>query len=269
MRNFLNKKIFLIFITALLLPCASKAQIDKISGYVVDSMDDEPICYAEIRLKNINKIAFSDTSGYFVLDSVFSDKYTLTVNHIGYQGCEIEINNDTLYNDLTIRLRSRIWQYAECGDSIIVHTTRMFEPSIARAVPNPYKKVDLPMLVVKDKNVECPLDSVIAYMKGKSNRRYYMLRFEESTDKDKLMIISFIYTPYNLNSVPNGILKYNGNYFYVYGDYQGILRKEKKCGKENKETLVIDLSQEHHRISNTIYWYFKYSKRGFEIIKNR
>ena len=56
------------------------------------------------------------------------------------------------------------------------------------------------------------------------------------------MTIYYLNTPINLSCIPNGVLKYNGRTFYVFGNYKYILKTEKKCGQENNETLIFELS---------------------------
>ena len=243
------RNILFIFAIAILLPCkvAGQDMVGKISGYVVDSIYEEPCAYAILTLENINKITYSDTSGYFAFDSIPLGKYTLTVKYLGYYDSEIEISTDTIYDELTIMLSPSIWGNTE-RDSIIVYTYRTDDPfssPVTKLIPNPYRKVNVPRLIVKNKNFESALDTIIAHIGSKSNKKYYLLKI----DKNKFITIYSLNTPINLNCVPNGVLKYNGRTFYVLGDYKYILKSEEKCGQENNETLIFEFSEEE---TNTI-----------------
>ncbi|MBO4615264.1 MAG: carboxypeptidase-like regulatory domain-containing protein [Bacteroidales bacterium] len=249
MRNKSNI-IVLIFIS-FVLNINAYSNIGRISGYVVDSIEGNPIHYAEITLKDINKVAYSDTNGHFVFDSVPKGNYTLMVEYYRYDDYIIKINTDTLYNDLILKLKKSIDDFSDN------HSGEQEQ--------NPYKKLeaDVPLLIVNDRSIEYALDTVITFMnkhRGFANRKF-TLDFEKNKSNEKLMVISLIYTTYDLYSVPKGVLKYNGNIFYVDGDYQGILKKQKR------ERVVIVLYEPNLSILDTIDWYFKHSKRGFEIIR--
>jgi len=132
------------------------------------------------------------------------------------------------------------------------------------------QKVDIPLLIAKNKNIEYVLDTVISFMhkkRGSRDNRKYELRFEQTENKEKIIAISLIYTTYDLNKIPKGVLKYKGNTFFVYGDFKGMLKKEKKCSKENKVTIDIVLYELNINTLDTVAWYFKHTKNGFEIIR--
>ncbi len=246
-----------IIIVYMLLPCMVVGQdsglsnIGKISGSVVDSIEGNSIHYAEITLKDINKVAYSDTNGYFVFDSVPKGNYTLMVEYYRYDDYIIKINTDTLYNDLILKLKKSIDDFSD------KHSGEQEQ--------NPYKKLeaDVPLLIVNDRSIEYALDTVITFMnkhRGFANRKF-TLDFEKNKSNEKLMVISLIYTTYDLYSAPKGVLKYKGNIFYVDGDYQGILKKQKR------ERVVIVLYEPNLSILDTIAWYYKHSKLGFELIR--
>lgn len=132
------------------------------------------------------------------------------------------------------------------------------------------QKVDVPLLTVKNKSIEYVLDTVISFMHkkrgGRTNRKY-CLNFEETENIGKFIAIYLIYTNFDLNDIPKGMLKYKDNTFFVYGNFKNMLRKEKKCGKKNKATIDVVLYELNIKTFDTIDWYFKYTKNGFEIIR--
>ena len=264
----------MVFIVVLLLPCMMVGQdigisnYIKISGYVFDSINDEPIPFAVVRLGDINQTTNFD--GYFVFDSVPKGNYTLIASFLGYCDYEIKINTDTLYNDLILKLSQR--KYDDLKYFLAYRESVFFEPmTLERAIPNPnYKNLDslmFPILELKNKSIEYVLDTVLAYIekhRNKSKNKYLSLRFEKDSNKNKLMDISLsLYHPEDDDiSKPDGVLKYKDRLIYVYGDFHRVLRIDKNSDKEGdiyyeNETGVLD----------SIHFYFKQTKRGFEIIR--
>lgn len=97
-------KIF-IFAIAMLLPCMMVGQevVGKISGHVVDSINNEPIPFTVVVLDSISTTTNFD--GYFVFDSIANGNYTLMAYYPRYQEYKSEINTDTIHSDLTLRLK--------------------------------------------------------------------------------------------------------------------------------------------------------------------
>lgn len=58
----------------------------KISGYLLDSLDESPISYACILNYNGEQFTYSNSKGYFELPAVTND--TIEVSHLGYRTCK-------------------------------------------------------------------------------------------------------------------------------------------------------------------------------------
>ncbi|MBR6066883.1 MAG: carboxypeptidase-like regulatory domain-containing protein [Bacteroidales bacterium] len=258
----LFRRILPILIVYMLLPCMVVGQdrVGKISGYVFDSINNEPIPFAAVRLGNINKTTNFD--GYFVFDSIPKGNYTLTASFLGYCDYEIEINPYTLYNDLTLKL-------SQCKDEecryIVEYIDMLLEPiRLERVVPNPnYKNVDslmFPILEMKNKDVEHALEIVISHIEKHRDIpkcKYFSLRLEK-----KLMDISpMLYPGENNISKPDGVLRYKEKSFYVFGDFHNVLRIDKEREKEGA------IYYENKIGSLGTHFYFQQTKRGFEIIR--
>ena len=267
MRSVLNNYIGLLLIVTLLFPSIMLGQdsVGKISGYVFDSINNEPIPFAAVRLGNINKTTNFD--GYFVFDSIPKGNYTLIASFLGYCDCEIEISPDTPYNDLTLKL-------SQCKDKecryIVEYIDMLLEPiRLERVVPNPnYINVDslmFPILEMKNKDVEHVLDTVISYVEKHrdiSECKYYSLRIEKTANRKLMDISPMLYPGENKISKPDGVLRYKEKSFYVFGDFYNVLRIDKEREKEGAiyyENKIGTL--------DTLHFYFKQKKRGFETIR--
>ncbi len=79
------------------------SNIGKISGHVVDSINNEPIPFTVVVLDSISTTTNFD--GYFVFDSIANGNYTLMAYSPRYQEYKSEINTDTIHSDLTLRLK--------------------------------------------------------------------------------------------------------------------------------------------------------------------
>ncbi|MBR6068215.1 MAG: carboxypeptidase-like regulatory domain-containing protein [Bacteroidales bacterium] len=268
MRSVLNNYIGLLLIVTLLFPSIMLGQdsVGKISGYVFDSINNEPIPFAAVRLGNINKTTNFD--GYFVFDSIPKGNYTLIASFWGYCDYEIEINPDTLYNDLTLKLSPGGGKYEEC-DYIIVYRDRVLGQTSVRLEPNPYyKNLDslmFPILEMKNKDVKHVLDTVISYVEKHrdiSECKYYSLRIEKTANRKLMDISPMLYPGENKISKPDGVLRYKEKSFYVFGDFHNVLRIDKEREKEGAiyyENKIGTL--------DTLHFYFKQKKRGFETIR--
>lgn len=262
-------KIF-IFAIAMLLPCMVVGQdsglsnIGKISGYVFDSINNEPIPFAAVRLGNINKTTNFD--GYFVFDSIPKGNYTLIASFWDYCDYEIEFNPDTLHNDLTLKLSQ--CKNEEC-DYIIVYIDNILGQTSVGLEPNPnYKYIDslmFPILEMKNKDVAPALDIVISYIEKRSDIsecKYFSLRLEKNADGKLIDISPILYPGENNISKPDGVLRYKEKTFYVFGDFHNVLRIDKEREKEGAiyyENKIGSLG--------TLHFYFQQTKRGFEIIR--
>ena len=101
------KKLYIIVLLTniLLLPNMMVGQdmVGKISGHVVDSINNEPRPFTVGVLESI--ITTTNFDGYFVFDSIANGNYTLMAYYPRYQEYKSEINTDTIHSDLTLRLK--------------------------------------------------------------------------------------------------------------------------------------------------------------------
>lgn len=146
----------------------------------------------------------------------------------------------------------------------------LLEPiRLERVVPNPnYINVDslmFPILEMKNKDVEHVLDTVISYVEKHrdiSECKYYSLRIEKTANRKLMDISPMLYPGENNISKPDGVLRYKEKTFYVFGDFHNVLRIDKRREKEGAiyyENKIGSL--------DTLHFYFKQKKRGFEIIR--
>ena len=67
-------------------------------GFVSDSLSGEPLPYANIYIKELNRGTSTDFRGYFLMASLPASKYNVMVSYVGYKtkAAEIEIKSDAV-----------------------------------------------------------------------------------------------------------------------------------------------------------------------------
>lgn len=87
----MRRNVICVFL--LLISGISLGQVE-ISGVVLDSITQEPIPFAKVRLKSEKAVSVTDILGTFTIQTPF-DRDTLMVNFIGYQQAQIPFSEET------------------------------------------------------------------------------------------------------------------------------------------------------------------------------
>ena len=83
------------------------AQKSSLTGFIVDSEDDEPLIGASVKVIGLNIGSVTDLSGKFKITNLKEGAYSLTISYVGYIDKELNINiNKEIYNINTIRLKT-------------------------------------------------------------------------------------------------------------------------------------------------------------------
>lgn len=117
----INNAIFIIFILWILSDISTMAQTHNLSGYVVDSINQKPVPYANIyEIKNKKGVS-SDINGYFELILKKTDNIRLEVTHIEFNKRYYFVNNlnDSL---LTVILQPKT---INLEDVVVIGNTRI------------------------------------------------------------------------------------------------------------------------------------------------
>ncbi|MGQ1945596.1 TonB-dependent receptor [Geofilum sp. OHC36d9] len=126
----LTAKKGVVFLLLAILSAQSFAQQNHtISGTVIEKSNNEPIQYAAVGIKELNRWQYTDTKGNFSFINIASGTYTLVVHCLGYKNIEQEINfqdewSQTIYlSDLNLKIKevtvTAIEKANESGTSII------------------------------------------------------------------------------------------------------------------------------------------------------
>ena len=86
-----NTLYFLVTVVTLLL-LVDTGHTASIRGFVVDGASREPLPVATVLVKNTDLGASTNLDGYFVINFIEQDDYTLLVSYIGYHSREIDVS---------------------------------------------------------------------------------------------------------------------------------------------------------------------------------
>lgn len=89
------KKGFFLVLTYLVASLSISAQINapKIVGKILDQQTKQPVVYASIMLKNLNRGTHTDFDGFFEIPSKFYTNGIIIVSSIGFESKEIKLSN--------------------------------------------------------------------------------------------------------------------------------------------------------------------------------
>jgi len=90
------KKVFLLFIVALLSAFSVIAQQRTVTGIVADNTDGTPLIGANILIKGTTSGTVSDAEGNYSIETSSGD--VLVFSYVGYLSQEIEVSNQTIIN---------------------------------------------------------------------------------------------------------------------------------------------------------------------------
>ena len=96
-----------VFIFFLCLGSFAIAQDASLTGFIVDSEDDEPLIGASVNVISQNIGGVTDISGKFKIINLSEGEYSLTISYVGYIDKELKINIKRGINNInTIRLKT-------------------------------------------------------------------------------------------------------------------------------------------------------------------
>ena len=96
-----------VFILFLCLRSFTIAQNASLTGFIVDSEDDEPLIGASVNVISQNIGGVTDISGKFKIINLSEGEYSLTISYVGYIDKELKINIKRGINNInTIRLKT-------------------------------------------------------------------------------------------------------------------------------------------------------------------
>ncbi len=93
-RSFKELLKFTFLVLVLLnIPAPVKAQErGMLRGFVADSLTAEPLPYANVVIKELNRGATTDSRGYFVMASLPNQKLTVTISYVGFKTKQFTVN---------------------------------------------------------------------------------------------------------------------------------------------------------------------------------
>ena len=100
------KAIKLIIISLLLVLTTMQvmSQNRLIKGYVFNSADGSPVYLAAVQILNMERVVFTDESGYFIINQLTAGTYTLKVNSLGYNPYQEEVKIEGSNEQLLIKI---------------------------------------------------------------------------------------------------------------------------------------------------------------------
>ena len=140
----MNKWYVLLFQILILILDRSVSQAGEIKGSVNDEAG-HALSGVNISVHNLNIGTTSNQFGLFSLDNLQNGVYTLTVDYVGYQSKEIEVNLD---NDQT-----------KIQNIILIETIYNMEPVLVSAQKRTeqIQNVPITLSVIDDQFLECTL----------------------------------------------------------------------------------------------------------------
>ena len=119
----MSKKIFVLFIFALLLPGLLYAgTTGKIKGKVIDKESGEPLPGANVSIENTSMGAATNIDGEYFILNVPAGVYTLKGNFMGYS--EVKIANIKVVTDLTTEVNFELLLEALAGETVTIVAER-------------------------------------------------------------------------------------------------------------------------------------------------
>ena len=123
-----QSRVFFLLVLTILLSGSVFAQVQKISGKVVNTKN-EPIAGASILVEETKKVVVADVEGNFSVTLAPGKKYSFTVSSVGFNSksvaeIEVSINGD---NSIVVVLEPQ----TKNSDAIVIKSTRRQESSIA------------------------------------------------------------------------------------------------------------------------------------------
>jgi hypothetical protein len=80
----MSKRYFLLFLSVLISGVITAQNTGSLSGYVVDAKTEEPLIGVAVRLAGTDVGAITDIDGFFRIDNIMPNTYTVEASYLGY-----------------------------------------------------------------------------------------------------------------------------------------------------------------------------------------
>jgi TonB-dependent receptor len=114
----MNKLLFYLLLTMVLLTGNLFAAHGVIKGRIVDSESGDPLPGTNVLIKGTNMGAASDLKGYYIINNVPPGEYTLKVTYIGYETQELTVTVE--FNKTTVQDINLVYGQVLKGETVVV-----------------------------------------------------------------------------------------------------------------------------------------------------